>query len=629
MVPLGAAMGWDGRLLALQAAGDVAVALGFALAAATLIRLIVRRPSGLKDQSTLLSMVFAALVAGALLHAVELGAIWRPVYGLLVVAKLAFAVAAIVAAVMVWLMAPRILALPARAELEEANRRLAEEGEKRHALVAELREVNAALENRVAERTRELNEAKERFEMALAGSKIAVATQGPDLRYRWIHNPPLPLSPAEIVGRTEEDLVPPEVAHTLSATKSGVLRTGQPAVCEIELADAIGGRRWLRVHVTPLREADGAVGGVVSVGVDITEERRRAEMLEHVTQALAEANARFDTALGGSNITMYRQDRDLRYTWIHNAPAGVDAEEFLGRDDDAVLPETTARMVVPVKRRVVESGEADRLEFSHRIGDAVHWFDLRVEPLFENGTVAGVTCVAIDITEQKEHQQQLKVVMRELTHRSKNLLAVVQGIARQTAQTVEDLPAFVDRFGARLQALARAHDILVDESWRGASLDELVNSQLGHVIEKADDRLDEGGSRVMLKPEAAQNVALALHELATNAAKYGALSTPGGRVAVRWRLTEPGEVEAPARAGSTGTTEDRRIFEITWSEQGGPPVEEPKRKGFGRMMIERLVPRAIDGTSELVFDRDGIRWTLRFPTDYLAEGEDRRGQPGG
>lgn len=602
LAPVGSAMGWRAGLIGLNAFADVLIALALLAVPLVIAALVRARPSLPGEVRRLLGMIGLLLGAAGLTQLIGLATLWWPVYGLYGLAKAALAVLILVGMVVAWRTLPGRLALPSRTDLAEANARLGAE--------------NAELERRAAHKARELAEAKDRFEVALAGSRIAVATQDRDLRYLWVHNPPLGLSPEAMTGRSDEEVLESDAAAQLRTIKYGVINTGQAGSTEIEATDGTRGRVWLRVHVSPHRDPDGTIQGVTSVVVDVTEERRRADMLEHVTQALAEANARFDAALAGSNITMFRQDRDLRYIWMHNPPPGLTADAFLGRDDDAALPEATARVVVPVKRKVLESGLPDRLEVALRIGEATRWFDMRVEPFFERGRTAGVMSVAIEITGQKEYQQQMKVVMRELTHRSKNLLAVVQGIARQTAQTVDDLPMFVDRFGARLQALARAHDILVDESWRGASIDELVASQLGHVLEKTDDRLDEGGDRVMLKPEAAQNVALALHELATNAAKYGALSSPDGRVAVHWRLRAP---EPEAGKGET--------FEITWHEKGGPPVAEPKRKGFGRMMIERLVPRAIDGTSELVFEPDGIRWTLRFPTDYLAEIEERRPAP--
>jgi PAS domain S-box-containing protein len=604
MVPLGAAMAWRTGAIALVVAGNLALVAALLIGAVAIVR------AGATDGSAdrrLRALALAAVV-GVVAQLLGIVVLWQPVYGAWALAQLAFGLLAAWAALR---LRHRTSALSERPDGIVRPPGLV--GDAPH-LLHELRAENADLERRVAERTRELAEAKERFEAALVGSRIMVATQDRDLRYRWVHNPRFGRSPEEVLGLTDDDLLPGDASGQLRTVKFGVINSGKPASTEIEAVDQTRGRIWLRVHVSPHHGADETVDGVTSVVVDVTEERRRSDMLEHVTQALAEANARFDAALGGSNISMFRQDRDLRYTWIHNPPPGIDAEAVLGRDDEVSLPEAAARSVVPAKRRVVDTGEPDRIEFALRSDDFVRWFDMRIEPLTERGRVVGIMSVAIDITTQKEHQQQLKMVMRELTHRSKNLLAVVQGIARQTAQTVEDLPAFVDRFGARLQALARAHDILVDESWRGASLDELVATQLGHVIESADDRLEDRGERVMLKPEAAQNVALALHELATNAAKYGALSTPEGRIAVRWGLAE----------AVPGSPEQEPVFEITWQERGGPRVDEPKRKGFGRLMIERLVPRAIDGTSELVFDPAGIRWTLRFPTEYLTESDTPR-----
>ena len=140
----------------------------------------------------------------------------------------------------------------------------------------------------------------------------------------------------------------------------------------------------------------------------------------------------------------------------------------------------------------------------------------------------GVTGAAVDITERKEGEAHLRLLMRELTHRSKNLLAVIQAMARQTAKHTGSIQTFVERFGARVQALARSHDLLVQESWHSASLNELVRSQLAYYLDREPDQVLIEGPDVRLKPEAAQSLGLALHELATNAAKHGAMSRSGG-----------------------------------------------------------------------------------------------------
>ncbi len=447
--------------------------------------------------------------------------------------------------------------------------------------------------------------ATQSFTHILNAADICVMTDGPDLRCRWIINPPLGRKPEAIIGRTDREVLPGDAANYLSEIKQSVLTSGEPASGEVELSAPGRPRAWFRIHTIPLMSTAENIDGVVSVLVNFTEEHRRAATLEQVTQALAEANQRFDATLEGSNITMYRQDTDLRYTWVYNPPQGTKVEDFLGYSDSDVLSEQSLRLVQAPKMRVIETGVPTRLESSMRINGKLRWFDIRVDPLFERGRTTGVNCMAIDITERKEYEQQLRFVMRELTHRSKNLLTVVLGIARQTAQTVDTLPVFVERFGARLQALARAHDVLADESWRGASIEELVDTQLGHVMAKADERVDARGEAGMLSPEAAQNVALALHELATNATKYGAFANANGRVTVRWGRSSI----------------DDSLFEITWRETGGPVVSQPIRKGFGRTMIERLVPRAIEGSSDLRFLPGGIEWTLRFPKTYIVSAE--------
>lgn len=440
-----------------------------------------------------------------------------------------------------------------------------------------------------------------RFELALEVSGIGVAVQDRDLVYRQVFNPPSYAGP-DPLGRRDDALYPPSVVEHLTALKRRVLTTAEVADTEV-VVPGPGGRRWTRLHLAPERAPDGTVTGLISVSVDVTEEHRRTEELTTLTRLLLEANARVDMALRDSPISLFRQNPDLAYTWCYNPPSGFGTRDFVGLTDTDLLAEAPARLLTAAKQRVLDTGRSERLEVSLKTGDAVRWFDVRVDPLVEETGLTGVTTVMVDITHQKEIQQQLRMLMRELTHRSKNLLAVVQGIARQTAQTVDSLPSFIERFGARLYAVGRAHDVLVDESWRGASIQELVTTQLGHVVEGSSERMRVSGPRAMLRPEAAQNVALALHELATNAAKYGALSTETGVVSVRWGVVEDGGPQ---------------LFEIVWQERGGPPVKEPSRRGFGRLMIEKLVPRAIEGTSDLSFGEGGLAWVLRFPTTYLA-----------
>jgi len=195
--------------------------------------------------------------------------------------------------------------------------------------------------------------------------------------------------------------------------------------------------------------------------------------------------------------------------------------------------------------------------------------------------------------ERDERESHVRLIMRELSHRSKNLLAIVLAIARQTSRHTSSFSEFESRFNSRIQALADAHDLLVDQQWSGAYIDDLVRAQLAAF---GTEKIALHGERIMLRAEAVQNVALALHELATNASKYGALSVPAGKVDVEWRR-QP--------AATNGDAPDLRF---TWRESGGPPVKPPEKKGFGCFVLERVTVNAL-GEGSLKFDPDGLVWT--------------------
>ena len=313
--------------------------------------------------------------------------------------------------------------------------------------------------------------------------------------------------------------------------------------------------------------------------------------------------ARYETALRGSQVTVYTQDRDLRYTSISNPMLGRAIEDILGRTDAEVLSPEAGAAMIAVKRAVLASGEAKRAEVPLEDAPGIRWHDLHIEPLRnEAGDVVGLTCASVDVTERKEGEAHLRLLLRELTHRSKNLLAVIQAMARQTARHTGSVETFLTQFGARLQALAASHDLLIRESWYGASLGELVRSQLGVYLDGQAAQVSIEGPAIAIKPEAAQNLGLALHELAVNAAKYGALSVPVGRVVITWNRLE---------------NVDGSAVELDWREKLGPKVKARRRKGFGSMVIERNLARALDATVELEFDPDGLHYHIVIPANQI------------
>jgi two-component sensor histidine kinase len=192
-------------------------------------------------------------------------------------------------------------------------------------------------------------------------------------------------------------------------------------------------------------------------------------------------------------------------------------------------------------------------------------------------------------------------LLRELTHRSKNLLAVIQAIARQTASRTRSVDDFLQHFSNRLVAIGYSHDLLIADDWHGASLRTLIERQLSGYTDRFGEHIAIDGEDIMLKPEAIHNLGLALHELVANAEKYGALSTDAGRVAIRWLFSD-----------------DVSKVEFVWEERDGPLVIMPERSGFGRAMIETVVRQALETDVTLTFPPEGVRCVILIPACQVA-----------
>ena len=189
-------------------------------------------------------------------------------------------------------------------------------------------------------------------------------------------------------------------------------------------------------------------------------------------------------------------------------------------------------------------------------------------------------------------------LMREINHRAKNMLSVVHAIAHQTAtKNPED---FIQRFSERIQALSANQDLLVRSDWGGVDIEDLARAQLSHFADLIGSRIVVDGPKLRLNPASAQAIGLALHELATNAGKYGALSTDRGRVDVCWAIE-----------GDT--------LAMSWTEREGPPVSAPKRRGFGTIVMEAMTERSVDGRVDLDYAPSGLTWRLTCPAGNALE----------
>lgn len=315
---------------------------------------------------------------------------------------------------------------------------------------------------------------------------------------------------------------------------------------------------------------------------------------------LAASRPYFDTALTDSRITVAAADQDGRYTWAFNAPADL-AEDIVGKSDSDLLAADPAEALSAAKEAVVNTGEPCEIELEIKGDKGSRWYDVRVRAHRDGDEIRGTVLSFIDITDRKVQEEHLRIVLRELAHRSKNLLAVIQGIARQTAESASSTQQFVSRFNGRIFSLSRAHDVLTDADWRGARIFDLVRSQISLYAEGrlADVTLE--GENGFLRPNAAQYVGLALHELTTNALKYGALSREDGKIGVRF--------ENAARPG---------MYKFSWKETSSADTHKPRARSFGLIMLCEVVPTSVSGTADLDFGPQGLSYELEIPKAQLV-----------
>jgi PAS domain S-box-containing protein len=333
--------------------------------------------------------------------------------------------------------------------------------------------------------------------------------------------------------------------------------------------------------------------------VDITD-RKRGE----------EANALHASTVLSSNDAIFSIDpsRTIR-TWNPGAERlyGYSAAEMLGRPITVVCPEGLQDEQRSLYTDTT-SGKAVVLETVRRHKDGrLIPVGISAAPIFDaGGDVVGVAAVHRDMTDRRHYEEHLAFTMRELSHRTKNMLAVVQGLTHMIARRSENIEEFETRLRGCIQALAVSHDLLVQHDWQGATLEELMAAELAPFGGLTTGRILASGPAVHLKPQAMQSLGLILHELATNATKHGALSGEAGAVGITWSRQE-------ANGLANGV-------EIVWKETGGPPVTPPDRTGFGQAVFARI-GAALEGEIATEFASDGFRCSITVaPGNLLPAG---------
>jgi PAS domain S-box-containing protein len=408
----------------------------------------------------------------------------------------------------------------------------------------------------------------------------------------------------KLLGYSEEELLARtllEITHPEDRDRSRELGrsldTGESDVFDIEkrYVRKDGNAVWARVTVNVVRDAFGRPLRNTAVIQDLNA-RKQAE------QALQASKDRLQLAMDAARLGWWQYDPlgrlfsgDTRSKEIFNI---AEYEATLEEIIKLVHPDDVERVLTALERRLDPvNPNRSATEFRLRRGHGeVRWVETLGLAYFEGvgreqRTMSVVGTVA-DITERKQREEKVHLLMREVNHRAKNMLSVVDAIARQTAtKNPED---FIERFSERIQALSANQDLLVRNEWNGVEVEDLVHAQLAHFGDLVGTRITVHGAKLRLKPPSAQAIGLALHELATNAGKYGALSADKGRVDISW--------------GIVGDT-----FTMSWTERDGPQVYPTQRRGFGTVVMQAMAERSVDGKVDLDYAPSGVTWRLTCP----------------
>ncbi len=356
-----------------------------------------------------------------------------------------------------------------------------------------------------------------------------------------------------------------------------------------------GAVRWVQAFgKATFAQVDGVERAVRYAGTlqDITEDHQREAAEQEVARRLR-------LALDASRMAVW--EVDLTSGQVTPSP---ELSRVLGFPDGASLslddlrerygPGERERLTGLAAEAVARGDRFLEAEFSYRPPSGeLRWLLLRSEMIFDrSGKHVRSIGVITDVSERKRSEEHLRLLVNELNHRVKNTLATVQSIAAQSFRGATDPDTALAAFTARLVALAGAHDILTRESWEGADLAEIVGDAIRPFDAEDARRFEVSGPKMRLSPKSALAISMALHELATNASKYGALTADSGRVRLRW-------------------TWDGDLLEIIWREDGGPAVEPPTRRGFGSRLVEKALARDLDGEVRLDFVSTGVVCLIR------------------
>ncbi|MGO9461170.1 MAG: PAS domain S-box protein [Rhodomicrobium sp.] len=408
----------------------------------------------------------------------------------------------------------------------------------------------------------------------------------------------------ELRGNHFSSIVHPDDREA-DVEKERLLRAGEAPSFEIEsrYLHKAGQPVWVRKIISTLPGETGKPSQVFVLAID-TSERRKAE------DALRESEERLRAIVGTAIDAIVVIDEEGLVQSINAAGEhmfGYASSEVAGKNVSMLMPEPQRSAHDAYIASYRRTGNAKIIGIGREVEalrkDGSQFFaDLEVSEWQASGK-RFFTGIIRDVTERKRRDEKIHLLLSEVNHRSKNMLSLVQAIATQSAAT--EPVEFVHRFSERIQALAASQDLLIKSEWQGIGIEELVNSQLGHFRDLLRGRIRLDGLPLRIAAPAAQSIGMALHELATNAGKYGALSNGAGQVAIAWRFENDG-----AGCGR---------FNLSWTESGGPPVVAPPRRGYGSIVIEAMPRLELDAEVALDYAPAGLRWRLECLAERVFE----------
>ena len=349
------------------------------------------------------------------------------------------------------------------------------------------------------------------------------------------------------------------------------------------------------VTVSPVRNAEGTIIGASKIARDAGPYLRDQERLR-------QSEERFRMMADNISQLAWIAEADGDINWYNQRwydYTGTTFDEMRGWGWKSVHdPDHVERVVARFQHSLTTTEEWEDI-FPLRGADGEYrWFLSRAKPIFDDkGNIACWFGTNTDITEQREQSEQIRLLLMEVNHRAKNMLGTVQALARQSARG--GAGDFVDRFEKRVRSLSLNQDILVRREWKEVPMRELVDAQRSFV-ENSHGEMEIDGPEVCVAPGAAEVLGMALHELATNAIKYGALSVETGTVTISWDVDQEGHLL------------------LEWKETGGPPVEKPERQGFGTTLIRDIPQRHFAEELELDYRSEGVVWKVRCAPDAIA-----------